>query len=96
VIELRFHHDLYDGFAIDEASKVYGPYGAMELVREPNAYLVRITATADAAAQGIDEKILAAELGNYALGMTIEKRLSHPPAPAPADAVAAETSGGAA
>src|SRR5262249_2826285 len=69
VIELHFHHDLYDGFAIDEAAKVYGPYAAMELVREPEAYVVRLTATAE----GVDERTLAAELGNYALGLSVER-----------------------
>jgi len=73
VIELRFHQDLYDGFAIDEAAKVYGNYGAMDLTREADAYVVRVTAGADTAAQGIDERTLAAEMANYALGMTIEK-----------------------
>jgi len=70
VIELRFHHELYDGFAVDEAAKVYGPYGTMELVREPSGYVVRVTATAE----GIAERTLAAELCNYALGLTIEKQ----------------------
>lgn len=74
MIEIRFHQDLYDGFAVDEAAKVYGPYGAMELVREPKAYLVRVTASSDTTAAGIDERTLAAELSNYALGLTIEKQ----------------------
>ena len=73
MIELRFHHELYDGFAVDEAAKVYGPYGNLELVREPEGYVVRVTVSDDAAAQGIDERTLSAELSNYALGMTIEK-----------------------
>ncbi len=68
MIEVRFHHDLYDGFAVDEAAKVYAPYAAMELVREPEGYLVRISATGD-----FDERTIAAELGNYALGLTVEK-----------------------
>jgi len=72
VIELRFHQELYDGFAVDEAAKVYGPYGAVELVRESDAYVVRVTVTPDTS--GIDERTLAAELANYALGATIEKQ----------------------
>jgi hypothetical protein len=68
MIELRFHHELYDGFAVDEAAKVYGPYASMELVREPEGYVVRLAATAD-----IDERTIAAELSNYALGLTVEK-----------------------
>jgi hypothetical protein len=73
VIELRFHQELYDGFAVDEAAKVYGPYGNLELVREPDGYVVRVTVGPEAAAQGIDERTLSAELANYALGMTLEK-----------------------
>lgn len=68
MIELRFHHELYDGFAIDEAAKVYGPYADMELVREPDGYVVRVTGSGE-----IDERTVAAELANYALGLTIEK-----------------------
>jgi hypothetical protein len=68
VIEVRFHHDLYDGFAVDEAAKVYAPYASLELVREPEGYVVKITATAD-----FDERAIAAELGNYALGLTVER-----------------------
>ena len=74
MIELHFHHELYDGFAVDEAAKVYGPYATMDLVREPAGYVVRVTASADATAQGIDERTLAAELANYALGLTVEKQ----------------------
>ncbi len=74
MIELRFHHDLYDGFAVDEAAKIYGPYAEMELVREPDGYVVRVTASTDSIAQGIDERTLSAEMANYALGLTIEKR----------------------
>jgi hypothetical protein len=70
--ELRFHKELYDGFAVDEAAKIYGAYGTMELEQQANGYIVRVTASADTIAQGIDEHALAAELANYALGKTIE------------------------
>jgi hypothetical protein len=73
VIELRFHQELYDGFAVDEAAKVYGAYGSMELSREPEGYVVRVTLGANAP-PGIDERTLAAELANYALGTTVEKQ----------------------
>lgn len=73
MIELRFHHDLYDVASLDEAVKVYGAYGAVDVAREADASLVRVTVGADAAAQGIDDRTLAAELGNFALGMAIEK-----------------------
>ena len=79
MIELRFHHELYDGFAVDEAAKLYGPYGTLELVREPEGFVVRVTASAE----GIDERTLAAELANYALGLTIEKHAEAGGAAAP-------------
>lgn len=72
MIELSFRHDLYDAPAIDEAVKIYGGYGTIDAVRENDAWVVRVSAAAD----GIDEKALAAELANYALGMTIERARS--------------------
>jgi len=73
VIELRFHEELYDGFAIDEAVKTYAAYATSELSREGGAYIVKVTATSEAESEGIDERTLSAELANYALGLTIEK-----------------------
>jgi hypothetical protein len=29
--EVTFHHELYDGFAVDEAAKIYADYGTMDL-----------------------------------------------------------------
>jgi hypothetical protein len=74
--EVSFHHELYDGFAVDEAAKIYGAYGTMELERQPGGFVVRVTVNAETAAQGIDESTLVAELANYALGKTIESRIS--------------------
>lgn len=74
MIELRFHEELYDGFAIDEAAKVYGAYAALDLAREQGAYVVRVTASPE---RGIDEATIAAELSNYALGLSVEKREAH-------------------
>ncbi len=71
MIELRFHEELYDGFAVDEAAKVYGPYGTIDLSREDGGYVVKVTGDG---ASGIDERTLAAELANFALGTTIEKQ----------------------
>lgn len=73
MIELRFHRDLYDGFAVDEAAKVYGTYAAMDLAREPETFVVRVTASPETIARGIDERTLCAEMSNYALGLSIEK-----------------------
>ena len=74
MIELRFHHELYDGFALDEAAKVYAPYADLALEREPEGYVIRLTASAESTKQGIDERTLSAELANFALGLTIERQ----------------------
>lgn len=71
MIELRLHRELYEGAAVDEAAKVYADYGALALVEEPTHWVVRVTPAADA--EG-DARTLAAELANYALGLTIERR----------------------
>lgn len=71
MIEKRFNSDLYDGEAVDAAVKIYETYGSFELEKASDAWLVRITAN-----EGIDERHLADELGNYALGTTIESRKS--------------------
>jgi hypothetical protein len=79
MIELSFQHDLYDASAVDEAMKVYGAYASVELVRGPSDDVVRVTigpdhATGDTPSPpGVDEGTLAAELANYALGLTIER-----------------------
>jgi hypothetical protein len=74
VIELRFHEELYDGFAVDEAAKAYAEHGETELVRETGGYVVKVTARPETLAQGIDEATLCLELSNYALGKTVERR----------------------
>ena len=74
--EVSFHHELYDGFAVDEAAKIYAAYGAMDLEKKDGGYVVRVTVNAETAAQGIAEATLVAELANYALGKTIEARIA--------------------
>lgn len=69
MIALSFPHDLYDAQAIDEAVKVYGAYGAIEAERGEAAWQVRVSD----ASEGVDDRTLAAEMANYALGMTIER-----------------------
>ena len=71
MIEVRFHAELYDGSAIDEAVQVYAPYAAIALAREEGGITVKIEPSPgeDAA----DPAIVAAELMNYALGKTIER-----------------------
>jgi hypothetical protein len=72
VIELRFHEELYDGFAIDEAVKLYEPYAAFTLAREAGGYAVKLESKPGDDG-GADEALIAAEFANYALGKTIER-----------------------
>ncbi len=74
--EVTFHHELYDGFAVDEAAKIYAAYGTMDLEKKDGGFIVRVTVNAATAEQGIDETTLVAELANYALGKTIESRIA--------------------
>ena len=69
MIELRFHRELYDGNALDEAMQVFGAHATFERAEEPAHWIVRVT--------GLDpsrEKRIAGELANYALGLTIGSR----------------------
>ncbi len=67
MIDFRFHRELYDGRAVDEAVKTYGKFARFELIEEATHWLVRIRAANDAR-----ERQVANELGNYALGITIK------------------------
>ena len=73
MIELRFHHELYDGFAIDEAVKAFADFARFELVREKEGYVVRLECDAADLPEGVDAATLGYELANYALGKTIER-----------------------
>lgn len=74
MIELSFRHDLYDAPAVEEAVKIYGAYGKVESERGADAWRIRVSAGPDQ--EGVDDRTLAAELSNYALGMTIERARS--------------------
>lgn len=78
MIELRFDETVYDGFAVDEAAKAFEPFLEVERDRADGAFVLRVTMTASATAEGHAEADVAAELANYALGKTIEKRGSTP------------------
>jgi len=67
VIELRFHRELYEGKAVDEALKTFAKFATFEQAEEPSHWIVRITGR-DAAR----ERRIANELGNFALGLTIK------------------------
>lgn len=68
MISLAFHKELYDGFALDEAVKVYERFGTFERAEEGGHWVIRISASSTPR-----EERLARELSNYALGLTIER-----------------------
>lgn len=67
MIELRFHRELYDGKAVDEALKTFGKFATFEQAEEPTHWVVRVNGN-DAAR----EQRIANELANFALGLTIK------------------------
>lgn len=69
MIELSLPADLYSEAALEAAIAAFA--GVAECVVERNAEraLVKVTSTTDA-----DERLVADELGNYVLGLTIERR----------------------
>lgn len=68
MIELRFHRELYDGNAVDEAVNMFEGYATFERAEEPSHWVVRLGSDSQAREQKI-----AAELSNFALGLTIRK-----------------------
>ncbi len=70
--ELRFDEGLYDGFAIDEAAKAFEPFAVIERERAGGAFVLRVALTP--APDAPSEEDVAAELCNYALAKTIERR----------------------
>jgi len=67
--ELKFHRDLYQGEQIDAAVKLYEKFGDFTLATEGEHFVVRMEAKSEGR-----ERRLAGELGNYALGLTIQQR----------------------
>ena len=65
---LRFHRSLYSGAAVDEAVKGFASFAEFELLEEPDHWVVKLTA-ADAAR----ERRVAGELGNWALGLSVQR-----------------------
>lgn len=78
MIEIHFHRDLYGAPAVAEAAKVYGAYGTVDVVEGETGWLARVTSSAE----GVDDRALAAELSNYALGMTVDLARAEDQAPA--------------
>jgi hypothetical protein len=69
VIELSFPADLYSDAALSEAIVAYAGVAECVVERSGDRAVVRVTSTSDA-----DEQLVADELGNYVLGLTIERR----------------------
>jgi hypothetical protein len=69
VTELSFHADLYDEAALTSAADVYAKVASCTVVPGTEYHRVALTATGSVA-----ESRIADEFGNYALGITIERR----------------------
>lgn len=65
--ELRFHRAIYRGTAVDEAAKQFSAHVGLELVEEPEYWVVRLTAETPTR-----EREAAGELANWALGLTVQ------------------------
>ncbi len=66
---LRFHREIYDGKAVNAAVEQLADYATVELVEEPSYWVVKVEAEDDDQTRAV-----AGELGNFALGLTIEQR----------------------
>lgn len=66
---LAFHKSLYAGTAVDEAVKTFGPHATFELTETEAAWVVQVTAP-----DARKELRVARELGNFALGLTVQSR----------------------
>jgi hypothetical protein len=71
VIERRFHRDMYPAAAVAGAVKVYERFARFEVSDEGDHQVVRISAK-----KPERERLIALELGNYALGLTRKEALS--------------------
>ena len=72
--ELRFHRDLYDGAAVDEAIKTFDRFATIERAEEESHWIVRLST--DASGSKERERRIAGELANFALGLTIRRSKS--------------------
>jgi hypothetical protein len=69
VTELRLHRALYRGTAVDEAAKAFAGRVELDLVEEPDYWVVKLSA-----GEPERERRAAGELANWALGLTVQKR----------------------
>ena len=68
--ELRFHREVYDEVAVDEALAVFDEFMEARTETTDTELVVQCTAKPEHAQA---EATLAAELANYALGLTIRR-----------------------
>ena len=69
MIPLRFRRDLYSGTAVDAAVVAFREVANCRLAEEADYWVVEVTPSGNE-----DPQEVAAELANYALGLTIEQR----------------------
>ena len=67
MIQLRFKKELYAGEALDQALEAFAPHAELTRSESETEWLVELKAEAD-------EALVANELENFALGLTIESR----------------------
>lgn len=67
--ELRLHRDLYVASAVDEAVKLYAAHATITRADEGDHVVLRLESPRPGRAERV-----ARELGNYALGLTIQAR----------------------
>lgn len=68
MIQARFHASLYAKAALVEAVEAFATHATLELVQEGEYWVVNI-----GSAEG-QERLIRAELSNFALGLTAEQR----------------------
>jgi hypothetical protein len=69
VTTLKFHREFYRGTAVDEAVKMFAAYAEFSLREESEHWVVQLSTDDEAR-----ERTIAGELGNWALGLTVQKR----------------------
>ena len=65
---LRFHKELYSGMAVDAAMKRFEGFATFEVADDASHWAVEVQATRPEHQLQIER-----ELGNFALGLTIER-----------------------
>jgi hypothetical protein len=69
VTEIRLHQELYEKQAVTEAVRLYADFAAIELREEGEHWIARVSS------DDVErERLIGGELGNSALGLTLEGR----------------------